>query len=115
MQALKTVVIVLGFIIVAGFGLLIFGLTQNWHRPAETAAPAPVAATVRVPMSGAGWGNVTLSLPAGAKIRSVTAAGPLVVVHVEGPSGELKSPSEQLITLNPATGAVVGTFTVPAP
>jgi hypothetical protein len=108
MQALKTVVIVLGFIIVAGFGLLIFGLTQNWHRPAETAAPALAPPTVRVPMSGSGWGSVTLSLPANAKIRSVIAAGPLVVVHVEG------SP-EQLITLNPATGAVVGTFTVPAP
>lgn len=99
MRVLKTIVIGLGAVLVLGFGLLIYGLTQNWHR---VVGPAP-RLTVG---SAAGWGAVALQQPPAARLRAVTAAGDLVVLHV----GEDDAARDRLIVLNPASGAVVGTF-----
>ena len=103
MRALKTIVIVLGALIVTAFGLLVYGLSQNWHRLNQPAAP--VAATS--PAAGVkSWGRVSLGQPADSRIQSVIHAGHLVVVHVVSGS------RERLLVLDPATGAVVGTFDV---
>jgi hypothetical protein len=92
MQTLKTLVVLLGIGIVIGFGLLIFGLTQNWHRVTETA-----------PRSAPGWGRVDLNLPVDS-VRSVTAASERVLVHVKDGNGE------RVLVLDAATGARLGTF-----
>ena len=115
MRALKTIVFVLGLLVVGAFGLLVYGLSQNWHRlstpPAAAPAPAtaPAAATTAAGRAGAAvaaWGHVGLGLPADTRIQSVTTAGNLVVVRVTS-GGD-----ERLIVLDPATGSVVGTFGV---
>ena len=106
MRAIKTIVVVLGALIIAAFGLLVYGLSQNWQRatrPAATAAP-PSAPRVAAPAKT--WGRASLGLPADSHIQSVTPAGNLVVVHVVAGS------DERLVVLDPATGTVVGTFTV---
>ena len=110
MRALKTIVVVLGALIILAFGLLVYGLSQNWHR---LNAPAPTAAQVPVPRAAEGpakpeaaWGHVSLGLPADSRIQSVTPVGNFVVVHVAS-GGD-----ERLLVLDPATGAVVGTFAV---
>jgi hypothetical protein len=112
MRALKTVVVVLGALIIAAFGLLVYGLSQNWQRatrPAATAAPSPAATpglATGAPAAVKTWGRASLGLPADSHIQSVTPAGHLVVVHVVAGS------DERLVVLDPATGTVVGTFGV---
>ncbi len=102
MRALKTIVIALGIALVAGFGLLVFGLTQNWHRLTD-AATRPAA-------DARAWGRVSLGQPPLTQIQSMVAAGDLVVVQIGRPSGE-----QQLFVLDPARGTVVGRFTVGEP
>lgn len=100
MQALKTIVITLGVVLVAGFGLLIYGLTQNWHRLTDVAKPASLRS----------WGEVA---PAAgpATVRAMTAVDNLLVVQVEEGAGD--TARTKLLVLDPATGATVGTFVVP--
>ena len=103
MHALKTIVIALGVILVSGFGLLIYGLTQNWHRAGDT----PQA--VRTPgPSGMAWGPVTLGT-ANERITSVTASGDLVIIQLSGGQGS------RLLVLDPRNGRVTGSFVVGAP
>ncbi len=102
MRALKTIVILLGALLIGGLGLLVYGLSHNWHR-LET---RPVAASV--PPAAAGWGRVALGLPAGSRVKEMMAAGNLLVIRVASEAGD----SERLIVLNPATGVTVGTFAV---
>lgn len=99
MRALKTIVVVLGVLILVAFGLLVYGLSQNWQR-----VVAPAAAPVASRKPPASWGRASLSLPPDSHIQSVTPAGNLVVVQVAAGS------DERLVVLDPATGAVVGTF-----
>lgn len=96
MQALKTIVIGLGMALVLGFGLLIYGLTQNWHRLASTAR------------TSAGWGDVALRQPATSRVRAMQAVGSHLILHME----DRDEARERLIVLDPANGAVVGTFWV---
>ena len=100
MRALKTIVIGLGATLVAGFGLLVFGLTQNWHR--LTDGPTPTATR--------NWGTAALNLPAQSRVQSVTASGNLVVIHVQGQAGD-----ERLMVLDPTRGTLIGTFAVTQP
>jgi len=108
MQALKTLVIVLGLLILGGFGVLIYGLSQNWHRLSDAKPAAPAAAAERKsdPKTAdlKSWGTVALGQPADSRIQSVTRAGRLIVVQVTAGT------AERLLVLDPATGAVVGTF-----
>lgn len=96
MHALKTIVIALGVILVSGFGLLIYGLTQNWHR----AADAPSASR---PTPGSPWGPVTLGA-AGERITGVTPSGDLIVVQMSNGQGS------RLLVVDPRNGRMVGSF-----
>jgi len=102
MRALKTIVVTLGALVIVAFGLLVYGLSQNWHR-LNTSTPVAAA---KAPAAAASWGHVTLGQPADSRIQSVTAAGNLIVVQV------VSGGDERLVVLDPATGAVVGTFGV---
>lgn len=110
MRALKTIVFVLGLLVVGAFGLLVYGLSQNWHRlstpPAAAPAPATAPAAGKTGAAVAAWGHVGLGQPADTRIQSVTTAGNLVVVQVTSGGGE------RLLVLDPATGTLVGTFGV---
>ena len=98
MQALKTIVITLGVVLTIAFGLLIYGLSQNWHRAAE----APVATRPAAPAGS--WGSVTLGTP-GERITGVTAAGDLAVVQLTNEHG-----GSRLHVVDPRSGRVVGGF-----
>jgi hypothetical protein len=98
MRALKTIVIGLGVALVVGFGLLIYGLTQNWHRLAGTARLGAG--------QGAGWGDVMLGQPAASRLRAMAAVGNHLVLHVVDTEGA----RERLLVVDPASGALVGTF-----
>ena len=110
MRALKTIVFVLGLLVVGAFGLLVYGLSQNWHRltapSAATTAPAAMTPAGKTGAAVAAWGQVGLGQPPDTRIQSVTTAGNLVVVQVTS-GGD-----ERLIVLDPTTGTLVGTFGV---
>ena len=103
MRALKITVVVLSLALLGGFGLLVFGLSQNWHRLGE--APRADIATPR------SWGEVNLRQAAGTRVLGVTASGNLVLLQVEDASGA----GQRLLVLDPARGAVIGTFVVGGP
>ena len=100
MHALKTIVISLSVALILGLGLLVYGLTQNWHRMAGTAPPVPAA----------GWGSVALQQAPEARLRAVTAAGDTLALHVSEADGA----RDRVIVVNPANGAVLGTFWIGA-
>lgn len=100
MQALKTIVITLGAVLVAGIGLLIYGLTQNWHRLGDAAKPAGTR----------NWGEVALG-GGPATVRAMTAIEGFLVVQIEEGAGD--GVRTRLLVLDPATGVTVGAFVVP--
>jgi len=105
MRALKTIVFTLGALVIVAFGLLVYGLSQNWHRlSGPPSGSQPAAAAAKAP--AAAWGHVGLGQPADSRIESVTAAGNLIVLQV------VSGGDERLVVLDPASGAVVGTFGV---
>jgi hypothetical protein len=103
MRALKTIVITLGVVLLGGMGLLIYGLSQNWHRGAD--APPRPGPTASAPLA-TGWGRVALGDATGSRVSALTAAGDLVAVHLRGERGD------HVVIVDPRTGSVVGTFTV---
>lgn len=103
MKALKTIVITLGVVLAGGFGLLIYGLTQNWHRAAD---PAPTTAA-RAPVTAGSWGPVTLGNP-NERIAGVTASGDLLVVQLT------EGQTSRLLVVDPRSGRVLGSFTAGA-
>lgn len=100
MKALKTLVIVLGVLILAGVAAVGVTLYNRATRPGGFAGDRPAAPATRTaepPSVG------SLGLPAGSRIKGIAGAGSRVVVHVELPGGQ-----EQLLLLDPATGRIAG-------
>lgn len=106
MKALKTLVIVLGVLILAGIAAVGVTLYNRATRPGGLAgerAAAPATRPAERPTAG------SLGLPAGSRIKGIAGAGNRVVIHVELPGGE-----EQLLLLDPATGQIAGRLGVSA-
>ena len=90
---LKVLVIVMGLLIVAGFIVIAAEIARRMSTP--NAARSPAAAKSF---------SERVSLPAGARVVSMTAAGDRVVVHVETQGG----PTQAYI-LDPRNGTLLGT------
>lgn len=100
MKALKTLVIVMGILLAAGMGLLVWGISTRIGG-GKTAATAPTPATTAVDTF-----DVPLVLAEGARIDSVSVAGERVIVRVSGSGGD------EILVLDPTAGRVAGRFTV---
>ncbi len=103
------IVIVLGVLILAAFGTLIYGILEGWgQRGSERVSVSPpTSQSGSSPIEARGWGRATLPVPPGGEIAGVNAVGALVAVHVRAPGGD------SIIVLDPARGTVVGTFNSP--
>lgn len=110
MQGLKTLVIVLGVLIVVGMALLGYGFyTKFAGRSAatddegrKTSRQEKPAATIR----GA-FGDVQLELPVGCSIVEMRPATDRLYVRT-GPQGAC----ERIIVLDPASGRTLGTLLI---
>jgi len=100
MKALKTLVIAMGVLILAGIAVVGVTLYNRAARPGGLAGDRPGAPATR-PAERLTAGS--LGLPAGSRIKGIAGAGNRVVIHVELPGGQ-----EQLLLLDPATGQVAG-------
>jgi hypothetical protein len=92
MKAIKTLVVAMGALLIAGLGLLGYGLTT---KSGKTAKPTSAAAQ---------FGAVSVPLPAGARTEQISVAGDRVILRVVGAG------PERLIVLDPAAGTVAGSF-----
>lgn len=72
MQALRALVVIMGVMIIAGMGLLVYGMMTQISRGDETEQSAAAKA----------FGNVASSLPAGAVVAGVSVDDGRAVVHV---------------------------------
>ncbi len=104
MQALKTLVIVLGVMIVAGIAVI--GVTV-YHRATNLVnSPVPPSAKPSTePGFGPGFGRVALELPAGSRVVEMTAEDDRLILRVDLADG-----GRQIIILDMATGKRLGTF-----
>lgn len=118
MRAIKAIVIFMGLLLVAGLGLLGYGLYSKAGKlskaPADQTAAAPAAAPVA--SSGAApeaasadagrgaFGEQTVTLPPGSRVETMSSTASRVILHVAGPQGS------RLVVVDPVTGGVTGTL-----
>lgn len=74
MKAVKILVIVMGVMIVAGMGLLVYGMARQFDRIREAADPVPL-------------GAVDGTLPAGWRAVETAVGDGRIVVLADGPDG----------------------------
>ena len=100
MQALKALVIIMGILIMAGMGLLVYGLTTrvSWDDQVAREDPALVPSSVS-------FGRVASNLPTGASVVSVSVDRARAVVHVRLPDGGAEIRFFDLVT-GAATGSI---------
>lgn len=110
MQAIKALVIFMGVLLVAGFGLLGWGLytkAQKISDAGESQAaelPAPSIAATPIARSPS-FGDVAIALPHGAVIGDMEVVGGRVVLRIGEQGG-----GTRLLVIDPANGIVAGSF-----
>ena len=116
MQALKTLVIVLGVVIVAGIaviGVTIYHRATNpvnspvpdSPKPAAEPAAKPAPKPATEPGFGPGFGRVVLELPPGSRVVEMTAEDDRLILRLRLADG-----GRQILILDMATGKRLGTF-----
>jgi hypothetical protein len=106
MAMLKTLVVVMGFMIIAGVGLLGYGIYQKANNPDFTFFSTEPETTAAEPAK-TGLGDVSVSLPQGCSIVDMRPDGQRLFLRI-GPSG----PCERVVVIDLDSGAVMGTVTV---
>lgn len=99
MKAIKALVVFMGILLVAGLGLMGYGVATKTGKP-DTAAKPPVSA----PVAGVQFGEITIPVPAGARLDQALVVGDKVVLRVTGAA------ADRLIVLDPADGRINGSF-----
>lgn len=102
MKAIKALVAFMGVLLLAGLGLLGYGVATR-TAPDPGAAPPTVPASAG-PVIGKDFGAVTVPLPAGVRIEQTLVVGERLVVRVTGAG------PEQLVVLDPMGGRIIGSF-----
>jgi hypothetical protein len=99
---LKIIVIGLGLLILLLLGTVITTILMRGNK-AEKGEASPAASTSR--WTDAGYGNVKVALPSGARFEDMTPNDGKLYVRVSLASG-----GTEVIVLNPATGRTLGSF-----
>lgn len=99
MRGLKTLVIVMGVLIVAGLVVVVATIVSRISsRMAGTTASAPAT-----------LGDVVLPLPAGCRVAEMTVAGERLWLRLESSSGSgADAACADILILDPATAKLVG-------
>lgn len=106
MPAIKTLVVILTLLIVTSLALLGWGMYSKIRDPNFTlfgkrSTPTEVS-------KSAHFGDVSLPLPAGCRIEDSHVEGNRLYLRT-GPAG----PCQRVFVLDPASGAIVGSFLTP--
>jgi len=92
---LKVLVIVMGLLIVVGFGVVATEIARRMSNPNAVASPA-------------GAFNARVALPSGARVVAMQSVGDRLVFHVELQGGQAAA-----YIVDPRTGALQGTVEFP--
>jgi len=98
MRALIALTIFMGVLIIAGLGVIVVTIV---HRLSN---PTPVVA-VTAPSAPGSVGHASIAAPKGSHLAATLAVGAHLVLHFVGEGGK-----DTLITLDPATGAILETI-----
>ncbi len=104
MQTLKTLVIVLGVMIVAGIAVIGVTIYHRATNLVNSPVPASAEPDVRTGL-GPGFGRVVLELPPGSRIVEMTAEDGRLILRLRLADG-----GRQILILDMATGKRLGTF-----
>ena len=102
MQILKALVVIMGVLIIAGFTYLGVELYKRMSDPNRASLTGPGTTTTVIDRPA----EVTLDVPAGARIGEMLAVGNRVLFKVTLPQGP-----DRLYLIDPRTGAVTATVT----
>lgn len=94
MQSLKALVIFMGLLIVAGIGLVVYGMASGISGLPETGA------------GPGGFDVASVALPAGCVLAQADLDGDRLVLRAEGPAD--RPDCQLVILLDPASGAELG-------
>ncbi len=100
MQILKALVVIMGVLILAGFTYLGVELYKRMSDPNRASLTGPATTTTVIDRPA----EVTLDVPAGARIGEMLAVGNRVLFKVTLPQGP-----DRLYLIDPRTGAVTAT------
>lgn len=108
MRVLKAAIIIMGVFILAGYAYLGVEVVKRFSNKvaADRASGEPQEAAEDRPLPAGPTGEVSLGLPAGARIGEMLAVGNRVVFRVTIPDG-----ADRLYTLDPRSGAVSSVVT----
>ena len=99
MQSIKILVIFMGLLILAGLGLLVYGVV---NQVSEVAGPGgPVA-----PDAPGGFDEVEIPLPAGCSVVETRVDGGRLIVRTDGPDSN--APCQKIIIIDLESGEVLG-------
>ncbi len=106
MQALKALVILMGVLIVAGVGLLAYGLmTRTGEDGAEGGQASSGSETPRQSSPLEEFGTLELALPDGCVVAGSELSGDRLVVRF---SGQVERGCQQVVVIDLASGRVLG-------
>jgi len=103
--ALKAAVIVMGVLIVAGMGFLVYGLSVGLHKATVTDGEVLTEAPPPITTALAQFGDINIDLPEGAQVEDYKIQGDRLIVSISIFGGGI-----QLIIVDLASGSRLGTI-----
>ena len=104
MKSIKALVIFMGLLILAGLGLLVYGVVGQVSEVSDAGAPpdAPPEAT-------GGFDETEIPLPAGCSVVETRVDDNRLIVRTDGPLGN--KPCQKIIIIDLESGAELGRIT----
>ncbi len=100
MQTIKALVIFMGLLILAGLGLLVYGVVGQVSEVSDAGAP---------PEATGGFDETEIPLPAGCSIVETRVDDNRLIVRTDGPLGN--KPCQKVIIIDLESGAELGRIT----
>jgi hypothetical protein len=113
-RALKTLVIVLGVLILAGTGVVIVTIANRLTAtaPADTTASlAESAPAERMQAAASGFGTIDVPLPARCRVATAMPSGDRLVLQLAGNAEDCR----QILVLDLASGRLLGRLNLVSP
>ena len=120
MAFLKTLVVVMGVMIIAGFTFLVVEVVKRMNDPdravqSERSAPLATGDVGSGNLATVEGGIIGLGLPKGSRMSDPVAVGNRVMVRVTLPASADRPESDRLYVLDNRNGAVLGVVTTGTP
>ena len=113
MKALKVSVVLMGVLILAGLAVVAITVARRGSAPTAPAESSRLAPPLAPPMAGtapAGFGEATVTIPAGFAPVETRAEGDRLLIRLEGPGH-----AARILVIDLRTGRALGTVVLAPP